>query len=512
MTSSTSMCLGSLPAEIKLHILKQLDGRGLHSMIQADSSCLHLWQQYPRQIFRAVFKNIYYKLHPRAQYNAYIAFRLREAKREHIEEMGNRREDDQDRDVLNETLRSILLDEEEEGEEEGKEQSSNADGQGGQMTEMIMDVDSLAAYSDLVSSVDSLVDRYANDAWRRVQHISLETGTSNPSPAGTIASNPKINLTSEERGRFQRAFVAAEIYLLTKFYTNGQGQRHRLTMGEVIHFYVPSRTHNPTQGERRQFDSCLRYIFHAYRAHLRRTARELGVPEFPTANEGTRTGLEEGEDEPPRKRQRLSASSASSIHHLREAKGTEISRLDEKTKKFAQRSISDEQKFLLWLCQFGIGPLEQTHTASAAVRRDEMLKQFSRTQLWDTTTLTLQRRSYTANPTRRALRQRHPVKDLYSCHGRLRYGTCGTPWACASAFLDWKWMDPDGTSRLRRRGDVVLNEHGRWITMADTDSGVEDWSPFESQDHVVPSEYLYVLDRNKYSFRSLPSRVFLLEP
>lgn len=217
MALSTVMSsLSRLPAEIKMHILKYLNGRDLHSMVRADISYLHLWQQYSRQIFRAVWKNIYYRLHPEVQYNAYVAFRLREAKREHIKDAGNRREAHRDRDVLREIMRSILLD------DDGKQEYS---GSHGHEVEMILGIDSLAAYSDLVSEVESLVDRYANDAWERIRGISFETGTSTPSPAGTTPSIAKITLTTEERGRFQQAFVAAEIYLLTIFYTNGQGHR-----------------------------------------------------------------------------------------------------------------------------------------------------------------------------------------------------------------------------------------------------------------------------------------------
>lgn len=502
MAPSTAMCLSRLPAEIKIHILKYLDGRDLHSMVRADISYLHLWQQYPRQIFRAVWNNIFYKLHPEVQYNAYIAFRLREVKREHIETMGNRREDDQDRDVLRETMRSILL--------YGDDKESSSDNYSHKV-EMVVDIESLAAYSDMVSEVDSLVDRYANDAWQRIRGISLETGTSNPSPAGTIHSVTNISLTTEERGLFQRAFVAAEIYLLATFYTNGQGNRYSFKMGRAIHEYVPIITDDSTLQERRRFDSCLRYIFHAYRTHLRRTARELGVPEFPTGHEQLHTGWAEEEGGPLCKKQCVSASSASPAYHSGDEKGAVFSKLDDKIRKFAQRSTQDEQRFLLWLCQFGISSLEQIHRASAAVRRAEILRQFSRTQLWDTTVI-LRHLQYRNPFTRTIIRQRHPVKNLYGFCSRIEYGICGTPWACASAFLDWEWMVPDRMSGLRRRGDVVLNERGRWITLSDTDSGPGDWNPFESRHNVVPSEHIYVLDREQYSFRSLPRRIFLLTP
>lgn len=270
-------------------------------------------------------------------------------------------------------------------------------------------------------------------------------------------------------------------------------------------------TDDSTLQERRRFDSCLRYIFHAYRAHLRRTARELGVPEFPIAFEQLMTGLEEGQGEPSCKRRRISTSSASPARHPREEKGVGFSKLDEKTLNFAQRSVQDEQKFLLWLCHFGIGPLELIHRALAAVRRVEILEQFSKTQLWDTPVI-LKHWRYRNLLNKTIIRQRHPVKNLYGFYFRIGYSMGGTPWACASAFLDWEWMVPDGTSGLRRRGDIVLNERGRWITLSDTDGGSGDWNPFESQRHVVPDEHLCVLDREQYSFRSLPRGIFLVTP
>ncbi|KUI65818.1 hypothetical protein VM1G_02513 [Cytospora mali] len=494
--SNTSM-LG-LPAEIKIAILKNLDGRNAYSMFQVDTDFLLLWQQYTRQICRAIWQNIHHMLHPEARSEAHTVFRLREARREHMEALGARSEDAEARSVLEGKMKAILLDH---NTAEDESSSSNYS-----KIESLMDIESLVTYSDMVSEVNSLVDRYANDAWQRIRRIALETGTSNPSPADTLLSSPKTTLTAEERGRFQKAFLTAEIYLLTTFHTNGQGERHRFDTGGAIYRYIPYVATISTQAGRRQFDSCIRYIFHAYRAHLRKTARELGVPEFPQQQYNV-----EDKDEPPRKRQRIFYHS-SPEHHSRERERRDpFSGLDEKTRKFAQRTIEDEQRFLLWLCEFGIGPLEQTHKAPSSVRRAEMLEQFGRSHVWDNGARLKHVRHFNSR-LNHTIRQQHPVKNLYGFHHCPKYERSGTPWACASVFLEWEWSDPNGMSRIRRRGDVVLNEHGRWITMSDTDSGNSDWNPFESQSYEVPEDHPYILDQKQYSFRSLPKRVFLVEP
>lgn len=129
----------------------------------------------------------------------------------------------------------------------------------------------MADYADMVREVDSLVDRYANDAWRRVQGVAHEMGTSDQCPPAGHPSG--INLTAEERGRFHEGFLSAEIYLLSTFHTDAQGQRHRFDMGLDLFDHVQLGHDRSRNRDRRQLDSCMRYIFHAYRAHLRGTAR-----------------------------------------------------------------------------------------------------------------------------------------------------------------------------------------------------------------------------------------------
>lgn len=126
--------------------------------------------------------------------------------------------------------------------------------------------------------------------------------------------------------------------------------------------------------------------------------------------------------------------------------------------------------------------------------------------------------THTHTSTKRGSMRRHPVKNLYSAGG-VRYSAVGTPWACASAFLGWEWVEPGGSSRLRRRGGVVLNERGRWVILSDTDSGVcGNWFPFErpaSACRMVTGDRIdhqYHLDRAQASLRYLPTRIFLMEP
>ncbi|KAK7739652.1 hypothetical protein SLS53_005619 [Cytospora paraplurivora] len=485
MAPTTSNLLG-LPTEVKFQILLELNGRDFLSISEVDSDLGDLWDRYPQQIAYALFNNSNRPLEPEARYEAFVAFQLREAKREYFESMGDRREDEQDRRGLEGTLRTILLGEAWETSEDGSD-------------EMDISMEGLAAYSDLVSEISSLAERYANDAWQRIHRIAAETGTGEPSPADATLCPPKINLTARERLRLQRAFIVVEIYLLTTFHNNAQGERHQFDMGDVIHQFVPDSLF--TQPERRQFDSCLRYIFHAYRTHLRSTARELGASELPIEKTWQEYPNEDDQS-PPKKKFKMTLSSRGPSNHASEA--------DANISKFSHRCVQDEQKFLLWLCEFGIGPLEQTHRASATERRSEMLEEFAKSHAWGTCELKLVDRA--PRPHRDKFRQRHPVRSLYGFYRDIRYPRIGTPWACAASFLDWEWVHPNGVSRLRERGDVVLNERGRWITMSDTDSGASKWNPFESRWHSVPSDHPYAFDWKTYIFRSLPARVHLMAP
>lgn len=487
MSSSGAKCLSNLPADVKFHILENLDGRDLHSMVLADPVCLSLWMQYPRQISCAVWNNSQSKLHPRAQHLVWTAFRLREVKMVHEEAMRGRQESHQDRETLKEAMTTVLLGDGDDSDDDQDQEDLN--------TGLVLDLESLAGHADMVRDVESLVDRYANDAWRRVQAIARETGTSGPSPTGTMPGSPKITLTAEERGSFQVAFAKAEIYLLCTFHTDNQGNRHRFEMTLDMSDYIPL---SGSLIIRRQFDSCLRYIFHAYRSHLRSMAREMGVPEFAVGNEE-----DEGQAEPPRKRRRLAAPA-----QQRRAGSPALS-LDANSEKFARRTVEEEQKFLLWLCESGIGPLVKTNEATAQSRRSGMLEKFTTSCSRDAA-VRLQHFGNPHSSMERGIRLRHPVKNLYSRTG-LRYGCGGTPWACAATFLSWKWVSSSGGSRLRRRGDVVLNEHGRWITFCDTDSGVSAlrWYPFERKPPTRRGDHQYDFDRTQASFRPLPAGVSL---
>lgn len=386
MAPNTFNLLG-LQTEIKFQLLMNLNGREFLSLAEVDPDFGDLWDRYPQQISIALFHNSDRPLEPEAQFDAFIAFRLREAKRKYFESIGDRREEEQGRRGLEDTLQSILLDEDWGSSEDGS-------------TGMDISMEVLAAYSNLVSEINTLVDRYANDAWRRIHRIADETGTGDASLA--TLSPPEIHLTARERFRLQRAFITVEIYLLTTFHNDAQGERHQFNMGDVIHDYVPDAVF--AQQEGRQFESCLRYVFHAYRTHLRSTARELGVPELPaekTWQEYENESENENDQPPPKKRSKTTLSSPCPSTHASEDGP------DAKISKFSHRCVQDEQKFLLWLCEFGTGPLEKTHRASAEERRDEMLEQFAQGHgAWATCELRLAELSPLA-PDRGKSRQRH---------------------------------------------------------------------------------------------------------
>lgn len=164
--------------------------------------------------------------------------------------------------------------------------------------------------------------------------------------------------------------------------------------------------------------------------------------------------------------------------------------------------MEEEQKFLLWLCEGGIAPIEATHKAPAPVRRAEMLEKFSTSRVRDASVQLTHGGPHPHTLTKMGSLRRHPVKKLYSAGGvrAVPYAAGGTPWACASAFFAWEWARYTRASRLRHRGDVVLNERGWWVTLSDTDCGYSfRWSPFVKPDSNI-------------SLREFPKRLFLMNP
>ncbi|KAJ0109399.1 hypothetical protein J7T55_000324 [Diaporthe amygdali] len=483
-SSSTRLDAEHLPVELGCLILEQLSShRDLLSMIEAYPEwVMSLWQSYPQQLFPRALDNMFNELDGFCHHDALVAFHVRRIRREYAEWMRPRHETQDDRDELERMFRKIL--------------NLECDDH---MLALEPSLTTILDFGDLVRDVNSLTDRYSNDAWARIHDIAQKTGTH--SSSASPSNQPDIQLNAEERACFQLNFLDVEIYLLTKFWTNDEGERYIFNMGPDIEHIIP----HSEADVREEFDSCLRYIFDAYRTYLKETARALGLPELPTRDDcaWVRDWHEDYEYDYP-------------DYPVQATRDTSTI--------FAQRSISEEQRFLLWLCEFGIGPLVKAHGAESGERRDELLRHFGLQKIWDTVELRHRFYRYDAcvdhphpSPGREPIRNprnRHPIMNLYGRDRHQRYARRSSSWACASAFLEWSHAPG---KRFSTRDDIVLNERGRWITMSDTDKGATDWNPFKlksilNNNSGVPHGHPYMFDEDKYQFRSLPSRIHLVLP
>ena len=441
-----------LPAEIRLIILNFISSHEdlISFMENCPGQVETLWQQYPQQLFPLAWDNVLEDIDPDLIGEAIIVYHLRKIRKDYAIARRSclETETQQDRDGLEDSLRAILsLDDEPTPELERR-------------LETVLDM------AKVIRDVNSLTSRYSNDAWERVRGVAKETGTA----PGSVPR--AIRLTRVERFKFSRAFLRVETYLITKFWTNARDERHILDMDEDIEPYIPDGTlHNPSQ--RRQFDSCLRYIFHAYRGHLKKTARHLGIPELPTRDD---FAWVRNWDE----------------NEKYEYKDYPKFETDDPVLNLRQRSISEEQGFLLSLCESGIGPLEQMHQAKPSALCDELVQQFSRRHVWETVELRHRFSRYddcadysypsdSSYATRR--RNRHPVMSLYGEDRNQRYIDDAPSWACASAFLKWKSV-VSGSTQLYTRENITLNDHGHWVTLAGTDTAPDHRIPFRLRGRV----------------------------
>lgn len=477
-----------IPAAIKLMILEYTSShQDLLSLIEAYPEWVRpLWNAYPKALFYRAWDNVLNDIHPEVRIETTFVYYIRRMRQDFATAMGSSHESQADRDNLEDVFHFIL---------DSPDDTRPID-------EIDPSLDAVLGLAMVVRDVKSLTFRYSNDAWKRIRNIAEETGTG-PDCSTDLRNLPAIQLTEPEQFKFFRAFLRVEIYLLTKYWTNYQGERHIFDMGVDVEPFIPHR--NNRTGERAEFDSCLRYIFNAHRRHLKKTAKELGAPELPARDDlpWVRTFGQDFdyqcEDYP------VPTPDNPSVEF-----------------DFAHRSISEEQRFLLWLCEFGIGPLEQTHQAPDGSRRYELLRRFSQREAWDTVELRniFSRYDLCDDGVLSHLdrysedRNRHPVVSLYGRGRHQGYSILPSKWACASEFLTWKFKSP-GPRGHRFRGDITLNQWGRWITLSDTDSGATDWNPFNLRGRVHgggPFGHPYMFDRTKYEFRSLPTRVFLIEP
>lgn len=478
-----------VPAEVKLNILEHVTSHhDLFSLIEAYSEwTLPLWKAYPRQLTARAWDTVLNDIDPDLIPETIWVFHIRKIRKDYAAAMGSARETQQHRDRLQGDLRAIL--------------SMSDD----PLPEAEASLYTIIDLAKVIRDVHSLTFRYSNDAWKRVHHIEEETRAVANSPPGR-GTPPAIQLTRIERFRFVRAFLRVEIYLLTKYWTNAQGERHILDMGANILPFIP---HSRDVAERSEFDSCLRYMFHAYRRHLKMTAKELGAPELPTRDD-------------------LPWVRAHNENYDYQYGDYPTFTTDNRILNFTQRSVSEEQCFLLWLCEFGIGPLEGTHQAEASKRRDELIRCFGERHTWETVELRhrFSRYDYCVDQRLSSLcshngldtyaldRNRHPVMSLYGRGRHQRYANVSSKWACATAFLIWDVKRPD-FEVIQTRDGITLNEHGRWITLSDTDSGSGSWNPFCLKDRVhddVPHGHPYMFTHEEYEFRSQPKRVHLVVP
>lgn len=477
-----------IPPEIKLMILEHTSSHhDLLSLIEAYPEWVRpLWDANPKALFYRAWDNVLNDIPPEVRLETTFVYYIRRMRQDFATAMGSSHESQADRDKLEDVLHFIL---------QSPDDLRPID-------ELEPSLDAVLGLAMVVRDVKSLTFRYSNDAWKRIRNIAEETGTG-PDCSTDLSNHPAIQLTQTEQVKFFRAFLRVEIYLRTKYWTNDQGERHVFDMGVDIEPFIPHR--NNRTGERDEFDSCLRYMFNAYRRHLKKTAKELGAPELPTRDDlpWVRTFGQDydyqWEDYP------VPAPDNPTVEF-----------------EFAHRSISEEQRFLLWLCEFGIGPLERTHQSEDGSRRYELLRQFSQRETWDTVELRNRFSRYDLDDDKILSpldgdsddRNRHPVISLYGRGTHKRHSELPSKWACAEAFLKWEFKMP-GPSGHRFRGDITLNERGRWITMSDTDSGADSWNPFNLRGRIhggIPFGHPYMFDRTKYEFRSLPRGVHLVLP
>lgn len=474
-----------IPAELKLIILEHISSHSdLVSLLQVYPWVNELWDQYPRPLFRRALDNVFEDIDPELKAQVLFVYQIRKTRNDYNIAIGSSDETQSQRDGLQAELREIL----------------NPSNPGWIMVDECLQT--ILDIGDIIRDVNSLTYRYSNDAWNRIRNIAEQT-MKRPYYFPKPENPPPINLTRRERLSFNRAFLKVEIYLLTKYWTDAQDQRHILDMGQDIDAHIPPYHGNIKR--RNQFDCCLRYIFHAYRGHLKDTAREIGAPEFPR-----RDDLQwvpnwfEGKS--------YQYSDYPTAEHV------------DPEMAFRHRSISEEQQFLLWLCEFGIGPLEQTHRADNSTRRNELIAQFSRRQIWETVELRHRVSRYDILMDQRhdpykpiwpshpdQHRNRHPIMSLFGHDSPLGYYPHYTPaWACASEFLGWDFI-------FRRhkwwREGITLGRHGRWITLGDTDRGACAHNPFQTKGmlgyRAVPHGHPYMLDFEKYKLRWMPHGAYV---
>ncbi|KAG8162319.1 hypothetical protein KVR01_008084 [Diaporthe batatas] len=479
-----------IPNEIKLIILEHvLEPKTLGCLAKAYEWVEPLWNRYPTLLFPPALEHLMSLIHPEAPVRGRIimVYLIRTTRNRHRAAVGDRPETQAETDRLQAKLLRIL----EIGREGLQEHYIRP------ALQAILDIAAVAG--DLAR----VTDRYSNDAWKRVHQIAAAVDRRH-NKYEDLSTPPPVELDPAETRRFFRSFLAAEIYLLTKFWTTKRGQRHVFDMGGNVDHFLPRPYDTNRAG---QFESCLRFMFDAHRGYLKEAARGLGAPELPPRDD------------------------LQWVPSKREVRDYAYEDYDTTVKDdagrpgadFAHRSVSEEQRFLLWQCEGGMEAISQSEQRPSAQRRAELLGAFSTLRpAWDTVELRHRACRYdTVQDVPRALvqyygarmvyspeRNRHPVGSLYPAGTQLRYPEATAPWACAALMLAWE-VSHGGpgavTMGLVRRQGLTIGWHTRWLMHCDTDRNRGDRVPHirEGPDGVyyVPFGHLYLLDPVQYELR-----------
>lgn len=476
--------IDKLPAEIKLMILERVKHpRTLSHLARAYPGWVRgLWERYPETLFPRALKNTFRCIDAMLRPGVLCVYHIRRIRREFTIARRSSVETQTHRDRLQADLRSIVRSYVVVGNED--------------MPDLEKKLQTILDIWEIIRDINYLTHQYSNDAWRRIHNIA-EKPDQQHSNSHKPTTPPEIKLSRVERFRFNRGFIRAEIYLLTRFWTSRQGQRYMLDMGSDIN---PCISHTSNEDRRFEFDSCLRFMFHSLRGSLKKVARDLGAPELPTRDDLQWVPAESEE------RDYLYKDDGSITPQGRPA-------LD-----FARRSVSEEQRFLLWLCEQGIDCVRRTHRHDDGCRRYQFLANFSRRHIWDTVELRHRASRYDVDadvdmPLKLRLdphRNRHPIMNLYGEGAWQGYTETSSPWACAGHFLEWT-LRSTGYRRVAamQRDGLSLPQGGHWDMWCDTDAVWSYRMPHKRKDGgtlcLVPRGHQYMLDPERYEL-NWPSR------
>lgn len=461
------------PIEVKLTTLDYMENPlNLPKLARAHPKYVRgLWDQHPQALYPQAFRNAFSHIEPELKELVIKLYHIRTIRKEYIVSWGYYDHTGWYKKRLQVRLRKILS--------------------GDDTPELETKLDTILDIWEIIFDVLYLTDRYSSDAWRRIHSIARRSDQED-----NLSTDPRdpppITLNDDERRRFRRAFLRVDIYLLTNFWTNAKGKREMLNMYQHTARCIP---HGSMKlAERQEFDSCLRYMFHAHRGFVKEVARQLCVSEVPPWDDFRRVPGQFDEN-----------------GYLYKDHKRIIPQQEPRT-DFARRSMSEEQRFLLWLCEHGIHRVRKAHENNADERKIELLQDFNKRHSWADIQLRHRFSRYDVYPDRTTSlnappydphRNRHPIKNLYGEGKHQGYTETSSPWACAVAFLDWTSIPgPAGSFGRMRREGLALGRIGDRRMRCDTD---KEWGQYMAYSRkgagmatTVPHGHQYILDPDKY--------------